>query len=53
MPDEDFYLLIALGIVAGLPLVQFVIRWIGWRRERGRLERAIAEYLRSKALGKQ
>jgi hypothetical protein len=54
MPEKDFYLLIAaLSIVAGLWLIQIITERIGRRRERGRLERAIAEYLRSKALGKQ
>ena len=54
MPEKDFYLLIAaLSIVAGLWLIQIITERIGRRRERGRLERAIADYLRSKALGKQ
>jgi hypothetical protein len=53
MPEKDFYLLIALSIIAGLWLIQIITERIGRRRERGRLERAIAEYLRSKALGKQ
>ena len=54
MPEKDFYLLIAaLSIVAGLWLIQIITERIGRRRDRSRLERAIAEYLRSKALGKQ
>jgi hypothetical protein len=53
MPEKDFYLLIFLSVVAGFLLIQIVMARIGRRRERGRLERAIAEYLRSKALGKQ
>jgi len=49
MPEKDFYLLIALSIVAGLWLIQIVTERIGRRRKSHRLEREVAEYLRKKA----
>jgi len=39
MPEKDFYLLIALSIIAGLWLIQIVAERIGRRRKSRRLER--------------
>jgi hypothetical protein len=51
MPEKDFYLLIALSIVAGLWLIQIVTERIGRRRKSRRMEREVAEYLRKRAAG--
>ena len=51
MPEKDFYLLIALSIVAGLWLIQIVMGRIGRRRKNRRIEQGVAEYLRKKAAG--
>jgi hypothetical protein len=45
MPEKDFYLLIALSIVAVLWLIQIATERIGRRRKSNRIERGIAEYL--------
>jgi hypothetical protein len=50
MPEKDFYLLIALSIIAGLWLIQIVAERIGQRRKIRRLEREIAEYVRKRAV---
>jgi hypothetical protein len=50
MPEKDFYLLIALSIVAGLWLIQIITERIGRRRKSRRLEREIAEYVRKRAV---
>jgi hypothetical protein len=50
MPEKDFYLLIALSIIAGLWLIQIVAERIGRRRKSRRLEREIAEYARKRAV---
>ena len=51
MPEKDFYLLIALSIIAGLWLIQIVAERTGRHRKSRRLEREIAEYLRKRAAG--
>ena len=53
MPEKDFYLLIALSIIAGLWLIQIVAETIGRRRNRRRIQRGIAEYLALKSSGKR
>ena len=50
MPEKDFYLLIALSIIAGLWLIQIVAERILRRRKSRRLEREIAEYVRKRAV---
>jgi hypothetical protein len=51
MPEKDFYLLIALSIIAGFWLIQIITGRIGRHRQSRRLEREIAEYLRKRAAG--
>jgi hypothetical protein len=48
MPEKDFYLPIALSIIAGLWLIQIITGRIGRHRKSRRLERGIAEYLRKR-----
>lgn len=47
-----FYFLLTLAIVAGLWLVWVVVPKIDRRRNRRRIDRGIAEYLRQKAVTK-
>jgi hypothetical protein len=49
MPQQIFYLLVILSIVAGFLLVRVAMARIGQRRKSRGIERGIAEYLSQKA----
>jgi hypothetical protein len=53
MPEELFYLLLILSIVAGFWLVWVLVPKIDRRRNRRRMDREIAEYLALKSTGKK
>jgi hypothetical protein len=53
MPEELFYLLLILSIVAGFWLVRVLVPKIDRRRNRRRMDREIAEYLALKSTGKK
>jgi hypothetical protein len=52
MPQQIFYLLITLSIVAGFLLVRVVTDRIGRRRKSRLIERGVAEYLSQKVAAK-